>query len=76
MTGKVTNIIRKTAERKGGYFFVHDSEDRDRFAHARDLRGTKFDDLRENDQVEFEPIERQGGKGNGLGAEKVRVVAR
>lgn len=73
MNGKVTTVIRKTEERKGGYFFIRDEEDRDRFAHARDLRGTRFDDLKVDDTVEFDPVSTPG-KGNGLRAERVKVV--
>ena len=84
MKGHVTTIIRKPTgqpritaegrEDRGGYFFIRDEAEQDRFAHARDLRGSRFEELRENDPVEFEPITRTGGKGNGLAAEQIKVI--
>lgn len=81
MTGTITKIIKKDANRKtdmGGYFFIKDDEGHDRFAHAHDLQGAKFDTLKDGLRVEFQPLagakSRKGG-GNGLRAEAVRVIA-
>lgn len=77
MNGEVTVIIRKSAERKGGYGFIRDEHGHDRFFHARDLIGVTFDELQERTKVTFEPLEvpfdplGPGTRGNGRRAEKV-----
>jgi cold shock CspA family protein len=88
MKGAITTLIRKQEGRLradgspdfGGYGFIRDEEDHDRFFHARDLcrdQKTRFEELSEGMKVEFEPTSgnrsRLGG-GNGLRAENVRIV--
>ena len=74
MKGTVTAVIRRTDTRNGGYGFIRDINGHDRFFHARDLVDVRFDDLKEQDAVEFEPQDHVGGgrgNGNGRRAEKV-----
>lgn len=84
MHGTITNLIKKTDGRKdkGGYGFIRDESGSDRFFHARDLETVTgisapglFEVLLPGSPVTFEPTTRPGGKGNGLGAEHVRVHA-
>lgn len=77
MTGVVTKIFRQEEGRKdrGGYFFIRDSDGHDRFAHARDIGHDAFQVLREKARVEFEPRTVTGGRGNGLRAENVVLLA-
>lgn len=74
MTGVVTAIIRRREGQNGGYGFVRDEANQERFFHARNLRGTSFEKLREGVAVEFTPVN-EGGKGNGLRVEDMRVTA-
>lgn len=80
MKGVVTNIIRKRSNvvtkddkqlDQGGYFFIRDENEQDRFAHARDLKETRFEELREKDPVEFEASSHPS---KGLRATRVTVV--
>jgi cold shock CspA family protein len=73
MTGVITAVIRRTEGRNGGYGFIRDAENQERFFHARNLRGVTFDQLEEGAKVEFKPVV-EGGKGNGLRAENVQVI--
>lgn len=75
MKGTITTVIPVRIEgdkKKGGFGFIKDEEGRDRFFHARDVQGTRFDQLSQDNAVEFEAVEVGNGKGNGLRAEKVR----
>lgn len=72
MTGVVTAIIRRREGQNGGFGFLRDSEDQERFFHARNLRGVTFEQLREGTRVEFSPVA-AGTKGNGLRVEDMRV---
>ena len=76
MTGVITSLKRVhmvEGVKKGGFGFICDEAGLDRFFHANNVRGVTFDDLLEGQTVEFVPIERKGGKGNGLAAESVTV---
>lgn len=77
MRGVISRLKPSTTtpegRRTGGYGFVRDPEERDRFFHANDVRGCRFDQLEEGQTVDFEPVV-GGGKGNGLRAELVRLV--
>lgn len=74
MNGTVTAIIRDRVEngttKRGGYGFIRDEQNQERFFHARNLRGVSFEKLREGAKVTFTPVN-EGGKGNGLRAEDV-----
>lgn len=72
MTGVVTAIIRRKEGQNGGYFFIRDEQNAERFSHARNLRGLSFERLREGVRVEFVPVN-DGAKGNGLRADEVKV---
>jgi len=63
----------KDGRRTGGFGFIRDDSDRDRFFHARDLRGVHFDMLTEDMAVEFTPTD-SGKGGNGLRAESVSIA--
>jgi len=71
MTGVIKAIIRRREGQNGGYFFILDEAKGERFAHASNLRGTSFEDLREGKAVEFEPIMLEG---RGLRAENVKIL--
>lgn len=75
MTGVVTAIIRKNLkeQKNGGFGFIRDEQNQERFFHAHNLRGTSFEKLREGSHVEFTPLN-IGGKGNGLRCEDVVVT--
>jgi cold shock CspA family protein len=77
MTGVITAIVRKNKEqsRNGGFGFIRDDANNERFFHARNLRGITFEKLREGKRVEFTPVDGQPtGKSNGLRCEDVRVI--
>ena len=78
MIGTVTAVIRDRKDgdvvKRGGYGFICDEQNAERFFHAHNLRGTSFDKLKEGSKVEFKPIT-VGGKGNGLRCEDVTVIA-
>lgn len=80
MTGVITRVNREFVHadgRKGGGFgFIRDEDGRDRFFHARSLRGVFFDEIREGQAVTFQPVEVTGGdrKGNGLQAVDVEAA--
>lgn len=83
--GTIKTLVpaRKESGRdRGGYGFIEDEQGHERFFHARDLVdvdgqeapfGT-FQQLKEHQTVEFRPFDGRKA-GNGLAAEKVRVVA-
>lgn len=76
MTGTITAIIRKREGQNGGFGFIKDEHGQERFFHAHNLipvRQVNFEKLREGQAVEFEPVAVKG-KGNGLRAEKVRLI--
>lgn len=73
MLGVITAIIRRKEGQNGGYGFLRDSENQERFFHARNLRGLKFEALKEGTHVEFTPVN-EGGKGNGLRVEDLHVA--
>jgi cold shock CspA family protein len=78
MTGVVTAIVRDRKEgermvKRGGYGFIRDEENQERFFHAHNLRGISFENLREGTAVTFLPVN-VGEKGNGLRAEEVKVA--
>lgn len=75
MTGVITAIVRKNKEqgRNGGFGFIRDENDQERFFHAHNLRGITLEKLREGKCVEFEPITVPGKGKNGLRCEDVRV---
>lgn len=56
--------------RNGHYFFIRDEDGNDRFAHAKDVR-FPIGEIAENLRVEFDPVVRKGGPGNGLRATNV-----
>lgn len=72
MTGVITAVIRKREGKNGGYGFILDDENNERFFHASNLRGVTFDNLREGKRVTFDGFEIPG---KGLRAENVVVVA-
>jgi cold shock CspA family protein len=74
MTGVITAIIRRKEGQNGGYGFIRDEANQERFFHARNLRGISFEKLREGVKVSFTPVN-DGGKGNGLRVEDVCVDA-
>lgn len=79
MKGNITAVIRDRKEngvtvKRGGYGFIQDENKQERFFHAHNVRGVAFMALREGLAVTFTPIN-VGGKGNGLRAEDVTVVA-
>ena len=57
MQGVITAVIRKREGKNGGYGFIHDDENNERFFHASNLRGITFDALREGTRVEFTAFE-------------------
>lgn len=70
MTGAIMHLVKDK-----GFGFIRDAEGRERFFHARDLVGVFFDQLQEQDPMEF--VAASNGKGgNKLNAEQVRRVAR
>lgn len=75
MIGVIKALIKK---REGGpaagtgYGFILDANHSDRFFHARNLVGVRFEELREGMKVEFEPVSIDG---KGERAESVRVVS-
>ena len=76
MNGVVTAVIRKTEKQKGGYGFIRDEHQNERFFHARNLRGVTFDELREGAHVTFTPVQLELSKqGNGLRAEDVALAS-
>lgn len=70
MTGVITAVIRKSAERRGGFGFLRDEEGKDRFFHANNLRGITFDKVEEGQAVEFKPI----ATPQGLRADRILVL--
>jgi cold shock CspA family protein len=77
VTGIITAVIQKK-----GFGFIRDEEGHERFFHARNLRtaagapaSNLFPTLLEGTRVEFTPVQETGGKGNGLRAEAVKVLA-
>lgn len=71
MRGEITRILsRGKGERYG---FIRDEEGNDRYFEQRNVIGTPWGDLIKGSAVEFQPT--KGGRdGNGLRADKVRVV--
>lgn len=58
MLGKV----RRTTQAGRGFVFVKSNEDgQDYFLHYTDLRGSRVDQLREGQEIEFEPDETDKG---------------
>lgn len=74
MRGIITAVIRRREGQNGGYGFIRDEENQERFFHARNLRGITFEALEEGTAVEFIAVN-GGGKSNGLRAERVQVIA-
>lgn len=79
MTGVITAVIRDRKEngvvvKRGGYGFIRDADNAERFFHAHNVRGISFGNLREGTNVTFEPVA-GSGKANGLRAEDVTVAA-
>jgi cold shock CspA family protein len=76
MNGVVTAIIRRSAPgaKDGGYGFIRDEENQERFFHARNLRGIALEQLTEGTAVSFSPVN-SGGRGNGLRAESVQCLS-
>ncbi len=72
MTGIITAVIRKREGKNGGYGFILDDENSERFFHASNLRGTTFDNLREGKRVSFDGFEIPS---KGKRAENVTVIA-
>lgn len=72
MTGMITAVIRKREGKNGGYGFILDDENKERFFHASNLRGITFDQLREGTRVEFKAFTIPG---KGDRAEDVSVIA-
>lgn len=70
MTGVITAVIRKREGKNGGYGFILDDANIERFFHASNLRGVTFDNLREGSRVTFDPFEIPG---KGMRAENVVV---
>lgn len=70
MTGVVTAIIRRREGQNGGYGFIRDEENQERFFHARNLSGVSFGDLKEGAHITFQPVN-EGGRANGLRADQV-----
>jgi len=65
-----TGTVKWFNEAKGFGFIAQDSGGADLFAHFRDIQGTGFKTLQENQRVEFEV--KQGQKG--LQAANIRVI--
>lgn len=78
MTGIVSAIIRRREGQTegGGYGFIIDEQNQERFFHAHNLRNISYAKLREGMKVTFTPVELPpaGGKANGLRAEDVITV--
>lgn len=81
MKGVITAIIRRREGQNGGYGFLRDEQNQERFFHARNLRDLKgavvpglFEKLLEGTAVEFVPVT-DGSRGNGLRAEHVVIDA-
>jgi cold shock CspA family protein len=76
MTGVITALVRKNLEqgRNGGFGFVRDEHDQERFFHAHNVRGTTFEKLREGKRVQFDAIEVPGRGKNGLRCEDLQVI--
>ena len=81
---RLTPVAIVEGRRKGGFGFIRDEGEHDRFFSANDLRGpvdfTQLLELHNKNSarnqptwVEFEPIAGRT-KGNGLAAELVRVI--
>lgn len=77
MRGVITAIIRRREGQNGGYGFIRDQNNEERFFHARNLRNADgdvvpglFEKLLEGTSVEFVPVT-DGSRGNGLRAEHV-----
>jgi cold shock CspA family protein len=73
MTGIVTAVVRRREGQNGGYGFIRDAQNQERFFHARNLLNTRFEDLQEGLTVEFDPVS-EGSKGNGMRAHNVEVT--
>ena len=72
MTPTQTGTVKWFNESKGFGFIAQDAGGADLFAHFRDIPGTGFKTLTENQRVEFEV--KQGQKG--LQAANIRVLVR
>jgi len=71
MTGTITRLLPSK-----GYCFVRGNEDRiSRFAHARSFReSTEFDQAREGQAVEFDPLVESGPDAKGGGQRAINLV--
>ncbi|MBM3409029.1 MAG: cold-shock protein [Betaproteobacteria bacterium] len=65
-----TGIVKWFNESKGFGFIAPDSGGKDLFAHFKEIEGSGFRTLQENQKVEFEVV--QGQKGPA--ASRIRVV--
>jgi len=54
--GKIARVTDR-----GFGFISREGEDKDLFFHARDLNGVEYDELREDDEVEFEVTDGEKG---------------
>lgn len=77
MTGIVTAIIRRSEDKNGGYGFIRDENNAERFFHARNMAPGGYTKLREGANVSFDafavPVV-EGSKSNGLRADHVVVL--
>lgn len=70
-SGTVTKIVpRDDDTARGGFGFIRDEQGEDRFFHARDVRGTTFEELLVDDRVQFDAV----ASTKGLRATNVYVV--
>ncbi|MCE2914575.1 MAG: cold-shock protein [Rubrivivax sp.] len=65
-----TGTVKWFNDGKGFGFIARDNGEKDLFAHFKEIQGTGFKTLQENQRVEFEVT--QGEKG--LQASKIRVL--
>ena len=56
MKGIITAVIRGKGGKGGGYFFIRDELNVQRFSHLRNLVNKRFEELREGMTVVFKPI--------------------
>lgn len=76
MTGTIKSLVRKTEKTRGGFGFIVDEFGDERFFHAKNLRSAgTFESLREGLRVQFDPFTDDRGRGNGLRADNVQVIA-